>query len=406
MTTTLKNTRHSKDMEKLFKNLFGVGFILLVLVITWGNLSQAQKHWVMDLVGVSFDRAQPITRLIEAPNNAKNPFTAIKNTVNNIANNETTQEQQTELQQVTRSFEQHATSSLCLKTKTRSINAVDKTSIYRWTDKNGQVHFSDSKPKQQTSREVTERYASKTQYFRLNLESPEQGLPTLLGEQLQRDVNAIYSYLSDRMALQHLRQVDLNLKVFNSAAGFESYRKIHAPSLNAVSGFYTSRNNEAVVMQQRYDQQTRAIARHEATHVINAGLFGRSPIWFNEGLAEYFEAYTYAELKNNITPAKQYHLNHLSSLMKRNQLPQLHEYLQLSNAEWRAKDQKTMYGMAWSIIYLLQSHQEGEQLMNALMAQMAESPCSIIDAVSFWQQHYPGGLAAFESRWRIMLLSN
>jgi uncharacterized protein DUF4124/uncharacterized protein DUF1570 len=388
-------------MGKLVKNLFGIGFSALIAVITWGNLSQAQKHWVMHQVGLSFDKTLP-------------PSTLKENTISNLIDEKTTQgpqqglqhELRQELQQFTRAFEQHATSSLCLKTNTRSITEVDKTSIYRWTDKNGQVHFSDNKPKQQTSREVTERYASKTQYFRLNLKSPEQGLPTLLGEQLQRDVNAIYGYLSDRMEQQHLRQVDLNLKVFNTAAGFENYRKEHAPSLNSVSGFYTSLNNEAVVMQQRYDQQTRAIARHESTHVINAGLFGHSPIWFNEGLAEYFGGYTYAELKNNITPAKFYYLQHLSVLMEGNQLPSLQEYLQLSDIEWRAKDQKTMYGMAWSIIYLLQGHQKGEQLMNALMAQMAETPCSAIDAVSFWQNNYPGGLAAFENRWRVMLLSS
>jgi len=381
-------------MTKVFKNIFGMGFIALVTVITWGNLSLPQKHWVMDLVGLNFDRTQP-TLLDEG----------IKNTISNMVNNETSPELQQELIKATRTFEQHVMPALCLKTKTRSINDVDKTSIYRWTDKNGQVHFSDSKPKRQATQEVTERYASKTQYFRMKLESPEHGLPTLLGEQLQRDVNAIYGYLSDRMKQKHLKQVDLNLKVFNTAAGFENYRKVHAPSLNSVSGFYTSLNNEAVVMQQRYDQQTRAIARHEATHVINAGLFGRSPIWFNEGIAEYFESYTYAELKNNITPTKGYYLKHLSTLMERNQLLSLTEYLQLSDREWRAKDQKTMYGMAWSIIYLLQDHQAGEQLMNRLMAQMAEKPCSNVDAVSFWQQYYSGGLTAFENRWRMMLLN-
>ena len=391
-------------MAKIFKHLFTIAFIALVAIITWGNLSLPQKHWLMDLAGLNFDRTQLPT--IEKENNG-GPLVNIKSTSSTPVNNNTQQVLPQELKDFARAFEQHVMPSLCLKTNTRSIKDVDKTSIYRWTDKKGQIHFSDSKPQQQ-SQEVTERYASKTQYFKMNLESPEQGLPPLLGEQLQRDVNAIYGYLSDRMTLQHLRQVDLNLKVFNSAAGFERYRKIHAPSLNSVSGFYTSLNNEAVVMQQRYDQQTRAIARHEATHVINAGLFGHSPIWFNEGIAEYFESYTYVELKNPLalvknTPAKSYYLNHLSSLMNSNQLPSLTEYLQFSDIEWRAQDQKTMYAMAWSIIYLLQDHQEGEQLMSTLMAQMAESPCSVIDAVNFWQQHYPGGLAAFESRWRMML---
>ena len=159
-------------------------------------------------------------------------------------------------------------------------------------------------------------------------------------------------------------------------------------------------------MQQPYDQHTRAIARHEATHVINAGLFGRSPIWFNEGIAEYFGDYTYAQLKNNLTPAKRYYLRHLNSLMQRNQLNSLQEYLQLTNEEWRLGDQKTMYGMAWSVIYLLQNHQEGELFMSALMAEMAENPCSEINATGFWQQHYPGGLTAFERRWEAWLMVN
>jgi len=393
-------------MIPLFRILSATVLILLVTVITWKNLSLPQQHWIMDKLKINFDRTSPqtqnLTNTSKYKEQTQSPLTLNKNASTVLIDNGVNQD----LEKLARSFEQHIQSKLCSKTSTRSVNEVEKTNIFRWTDKNGQVHFSDNKPKQHTSQEVTERYASRTQFFRMLLASPEQGLPTLLEEQLQRDVNAIYGYLSDRMALQHLRQVDLNLTVFNTAAGFESYRQVHAPSLNSVSGFYTSLNNEAVVMQQHHDQQTRAIARHEATHVINAGLFGHSPIWFNEGIAEYFEGYTYAELKNNITPSKDYYVKHLSALLASNQLLSLTEYLQLSETEWRSREQKTMYGMAWSIIYLLQGHQEGEQLMSTLMAQMAETPCNAIDAVNFWQKNYPGGLAAFESRWRIMLLSS
>lgn len=388
-------------MIQLLRTSLGLIFILMTCFITWQNLSLQQQHWLMDQLGIHFERTLPAHLPLVAPI-IRSPLRNANETKSTLINNDIKKETKI----FTHTFEEHALSRLCLKTKTRSINEVEKTSIYRWTDKNGQVHFSDSQPKKKSSVEVTERYASKKQYFRMQLQSPEHGLPTLLGEQLQRDVNAIYGYLSDRMEQKHLRQVDLNLKVFNTSAGFEHYRQKHAPSLKSIAGFYTAINNEAVVMQQHNDKQTRSIARHEATHVINAGLFGHSPIWFNEGLAEYFEGYTYAELKNNITPVKRYYLRHLSSLMNSQQLLSLTEYLQLSGAEWRARDPKTMYGMAWSIIYLLQGHQEGEQLTNRLMAKMAENPCFTVDAVSFWQKNYPGGLAAFESRWRVMLLSN
>lgn len=385
-------------MAKLFKNLMGAIFIAFVALITWDSLAIAQKHWVFSKLGIQFDRT------ISAPTNnqaSNQPFIEVKEAVSNLINENTS----STLQKVKQTFEQHTVPSLCLKTNTRPISSADKTSIYRWTDKNGHVHFSDNQPKQQTSSEITERYATAKQYFQMNLTSPEYGLPSLLGEQLERDVNAIYGYLSDRMEKQHLRQVDLNLKVFNTPEGFETYRLAHAPMLKSVAGFYTSLNNEAVVMQQRFDPQTRSIARHEATHVINAGLFGHSPIWFNEGIAEYFGSADYAELKSGSISVSGPHLNYLSSLLTRNQLPSLHHYLSLSGSEWRSQDPRTMYAMAWSIIYLLQNHHEGERFTRKLLAQLAENPCTTLDAKDFWNNHYAGGLVRFESRWQAMLQS-
>ncbi|UZE96502.1 DUF4124 domain-containing protein [Alkalimarinus alittae] len=384
-------------MTAFLKILFGAAFAAYIAFITWGSLSLPQKHWVFDKLGVEFDRTIPATRAHPEEDD-------LLSSINQDISPPTSNRPLGIPQSIQRNFEQHTTPSLCLKTPTRSINTVDKTSIYRWTDENGQVHFSDNKPNKQVSREVTEQYAHDKQYFRMNLSSPERGLPTLLGEQLQRDVNAIYSYLSDRMEADHLRQVDLNLKVFNTANGFEQYRQIHAPSLRSIAGFYTSLNNEAVVMQQHTDPQTRAVARHEATHVINAGLFGRSPIWFNEGIAGYFEQYDYANLKSGATHASQYHLSYLASEFKKNQLPSLRDYLQLSESEWRANDQRTMYAMAWSIIYLLQSHHEGEQFTRRLFSHMAENPCVTLDPIPFWREHYPGGLTKFNQRWQEMLL--
>jgi len=383
-------------MTAILKTLFGSAFTAYIAFITWGNLTLPQKHWVFDKLGIQFDRTIVTPQRTHSPDS---PQANISEAITNQASETPSQLPK----MIKQAFEQHSIPSLCLKTNTRSIDSVDKTSIYRWTDSEGQIHFSDSKPRQQTSQEVTDRYALDKQYFRMNLTSPEGGLPTLLEEQLQRDVNAIYSYLSDRMKPQYLRQVDLNLKVFNTANGFENYRQIHAPLLNSVAGFYTSINNEAVVMQQRDDRSTRAVARHEAAHVINAGLFGRSPIWFNEGFAEYFGSEGYAKLKTGIMPVNRYHAHYLSSLLKHEQLIPLRDYLMLSESAWRSEDQRTMYAMAWSIIYSLQNHPAGEKFTRQLFTQLAEAPCASLKATDFWEKYYPGGLATFESRWREML---
>lgn len=381
-----------------FVLLLGFGFGVM-----WMNLALPQKHWLMDKLGIAFDRSVPEDTsrsdsvLVERP-------TSMTTTVEEVK--AAWQAWLYGPKAMANKVEQHIDPLLCQKAQTRSITEVDQGRIYRWVDDNGRVHFSDSAPKQSAVEDLSTRYASKSQYFRMHLESPEHELPPLLGEHLQRDMNAIYGFLADQLDAQWLRQVDLNLLVYNEERGFEAHRSRYAPELLGVAGFYTSLNNEAVVMRQGHDEATRAIARHEATHVINAGLFGRSPIWFNEGLAEYFETHTYVSLSNRQQPVNEYHRAFLIQEGSQGRLPTLSSYLSLSESAWRAQNAHLMYAMAWSVIYVLMQDAPGQSLLRNLLAFMAEQPCRRVEAGAFWQAHYPGGLPSFERKWRATILSS
>lgn len=383
------NAALARTLNLLAKALFGLAGVALFTVAFWSSLSHPQQDWVMHKFGLyqpvpqvtQYDRVRVAAPAADSAPATPQPVTPPL------------------LQGVEQTFEQHDAGADC-KVTSRSITDVDNQArIYRWVSADGQVHYGGRQPRDRQSRDLTGQYASKTQYFTLDLASPDGQLPPLLGENLRRDVTAIYSYLSERLQRQHLRQSLLSLKVFDTKAAFNAHKQAVAPTLRTVAGFYSGRRNEAVVMRQRHDAQTRAIARHEATHVINAALFGPTPEWFNEGLAEYFEGHTHAELKGLATPSRNYHLVRLTELLRKKQLPALAEYLSLSGRAWRQRDPHDMYAIAWSVINYLLDHAEGDQLIQVLMQQMATDSCAAVDALSLWQQHYPGGLEVFERRW-------
>lgn len=381
------NAAPAGTLNLLAKLLFGLAGMALFAVAFWSSLSGPQQDWVMHKLGLY----QPVPQVTQ--------YDRVAAPVADAAPAASPPVAPPLSQGVEQAFEQHDAGVDC-KVASRAITDVDnQAKIYKWVSADGQVHYGERKPRDQQSQDLTGQYASKTQYFTLDLASPDGRLPPLLSENLRRDVTAIYNYLSERLQRQYLRQSLLNLKVFDTEAAFIAHRQAVAPTLRTTSGFYSGRRNEAVVMRQRDDARTRSIARHEATHVINAALFGPTPEWFNEGLAEYFEGHTHAELKGLAAPSRNYHLARLAELLRTRQLPALAEYLSLSGRAWRQRHPRDMYAIAWSVINYLLDHAEGDRLIQVLMQQMAADSCAEVDALSLWQQHYPGGLETFERRW-------
>jgi len=199
--------------------------------------------------------------------------------------------------------------------------------------------------------------------------------------------------------------VDLNLKVFNDQGKFDLYRNEHVPGLSTVSGFYKPSLDEAVVMVQSKDSVTQSIARHEATHVINSGLYGRTPTWFNEGLAEYFERLS-VEGQSKRIDVSQHHLTLLKESLADASLMTPTQYLAIDGRAWREHEQGMMYAMAWSIVHFMMQDSLGREPMKILMEHMAANYCKPVDSEAFIEQHYVGGMNAFSERWQAAIVMN
>lgn len=284
--------------------------------------------------------------------------------------------------------------------ETKSVTEVEPTSrIYKWVDKQGKVHFTDKAPQQHGSTDLSNKYQRKEQYFRLTVAQEGKTLPVWLKDKLTADTRKVFQIMTNRLSLEDLRQVTLTIKVFDQQSQFDRYRSQVAPATKTNSGFYNPKLNIAAVMRQRNDQNTYAVARHEATHVIIAGLFGFIPSWFTEGLAEYFEQLELSGQLAIIKPNK-YWLNLLARQLDQNQLMGFDQYFGFNGKNWYAQDLSTMYATAWSIVFYLMEKPESQELLGKYMKALSKDKCQIIDAKSFFNQNYPGGLMAFEKGWR------
>jgi len=307
------------------------------------------------------------------------------------------------VEEVIESFETHMTA--CYTPKTRKTSDVEvQGQVFKWVDAEGKVHYGD-KPKGLSAENLSDRYAMEKQYFRMSVASAGGSLPPFLHDRLSADLRQLYFVLSRWLPDQYIKQVELNVKVFNDQEAFDLYREKHVPGLTTSSGFYKPSLDEAVVMAQVDASDTRAIGRHEATHVINAGLYGRTPTWFNEGLSEYFERLKIEGQSKTVEPSS-HHIALLKDKLANDELLMPSEYLAIKGRAWRDYDQSMMYAMAWSIVHFMMQDSLGRETMKSLMTHMAANYCQPVDTLDFIEQHYVGGIKSFTERWRVAIISD
>ncbi|MCK5880540.1 MAG: DUF1570 domain-containing protein [Sinobacterium sp.] len=299
---------------------------------------------------------------------------------------------------------------LCGRVKSRAVKEPKKQSVYSWKDKNGRSHFSDKNPEDATGGNTKQvvsvsQFTSAKKFFSLNIVDDKADMTLILAGRIQTDVNAIYSLLSQGLGFKKLREIDLTLRLFIQQKAFQAYKNKVAPRSKTNSGFYLSRLNEASVVQwPRRPEKTYSVIRHESSHVIMAGLFGSTPRWFNEGLAEYFELmntggqYKYIDLDK-------YKLDYLKLQLKQARLPSI-EYLWSLNARQFYQNTRLHYSMAWSVIHFMLSEEKEKSLFSALIQSLYDKPCQKVDMVALVNTTYPGGLEAFEKAYVHALKTN
>lgn len=279
----------------------------------------------------------------------------------------------------------YAAKILCRKPKTQNLDNVTKQKIYKWVDENGQTHFGEkpSSAHKQKAEDLSKQYEALQQAVKLSMEYPNWAGDSFIESEIKKQGKMVHKVLSHYVPKSHLRQINLKIILFKDVAEFEAHRDEQKG--NAQWGaYYSSASNSIYLPRYANIKQTMAIARHEMTHAMLAGMLGPVPVWINEGLAEYMESFSW---RLNIAVAE----------------PRVSEYERLrgSNMEQLANtdhqdfygaEQKTNYLQAAASIYFLLDHQSGREWLKNSFAFYAQNPCRKASVDQLFAS-YPGGVA-------------
>ena len=284
---------------------------------------------------------------------------------------------------------------LCVLLFSASLHAE----IYRWTDKNGRVHFADKKTASIHADNVSEDYKVKDP-FTISITGKQYHIPLKTKGVIRSSVLKMAAILSNKLAIQYKDNAHINVIIFGDEKSYFAYG-----GKKGTSGFYSQKKNEAVIKQSYNVDATLNTVIHETSHLLISYNYGHVPRWLDEGLAEYFEGMRLSFSSVEIPPNVRWHKNLKQQLLS-NRLYSLKDYVSLTPRDWVAYDNANDnlgYAYGWSIISFLMSSEKGQHTLKQLFMGLKNNARKKQYSFNAINRFYPGGFVKFEEQWRVWL---
>mgnify|MGYP005993720027 FL=1 len=279
----------------------------------------------------------------------------------------------------------YAAKMLCRKPKTQDLDNVKKQKIFKWVDEQGRTHFGE-KPNlenESAAQDLSQQYEALQQAVQLSIEYPNWAGDSLIESEIKKQGKLVHKVLSHYVPKIYQRQINLKIILFKDVKDFEAQREKQQANVQW-GAYYSSANNSIYLPRYPTNEQTMAIARHEMTHAMLAGMLGPVPVWINEGLAEYMESFRWQMNVVIAQPRVDQYGRLQGASMK-----------QLANTEHRdfyGADSQMNYLQAVASIYFLLDHQAGREWLKRSFAFYGQNPCRKASAEQLFSQNYPGGI--------------
>ena len=185
----------------------------------------------------------------------------------------------------------------------------------------------------------------------------------------------------------------LSVRVYGK---YDEYKKYAVEECNFTPtshAFYSPKKDVMVIYKDKYFLPT---FFHEMSHAILQKKCPSSPIWLNEGLADYFGSlkYTNEGFENVVSGYRIQTILTMSSHEDK-----LKDFVLLPYAAWQKMDDSMAYGLSWGIVFYLYYSQ-----MDAFR-KIVKNICEGQNSVQAIENGYPGGFKTFFKSFRKYYIS-
>lgn len=191
-------------------------------------------------------------------------------------------------------------------------------------------------------------------------------------------------------------QLVIPLRFFPDMEEYRTHLARNIPGEVMWTGYFDPRKGEIVV---GGSHDSLAILIHEINHFIVERVFEEAPVWFDEGLAEYFEGMQ-AEDGGLVVREPGHHRRRLAEWLAGDRQPDLRQLL--GTGGWTSfgpgfAHERLVRALSWSVMDFLMQEQEGRQTLRAFMGRLKDHRG--LHSLEALDRTFPGGAAAFERQW-------
>lgn len=277
---------------------------------------------------------------------------------------------------------------------TRTKASAQSSTIHRWTDEAGIIHFSDQAPAAGAMghRRIE---VQGLPPVRVEARGIDMNLPDFVVQRATTDVQAIERIMRDSLGVTGDPGLELRIEFIASA---ETYAKrIGDAALANSDGTYSSRDRTIRIRKKDQDELNFQILRHEMTHALVHEHIGLLHTSINEGLAGYFQNIEVAGMGARIVLDSARRRPETS--MSTDGQEELIDLLAREGSGFYGAGQELRYFRAMALIGLLMEHVEGREALSTLLLAQRAQPCQPVEPAPILGQAYPGGLESLARDW-------
>lgn len=232
----------------------------------------------------------------------------------------------------------------------------------------------------------------------------------LVGNAKEREIRKVAARLEQfREVFVRLLPVDhfdssvpLTVIVFKDDAAYKPFEPLNNGQSTGVVGFFQSSPDVDYItlsVDRKHVRSADALAFHEYVHLLVRNSFGDAPLWFNEGLAEYYSTFEISDGNKKVTLGRA--LNYRLQTLRERELLPLETLFKVDahSPYYTEQDKRSLfYAESWALIHYLLSGNRRIQLSTYL--ELLAKGMDIEDA---FRQAFQSDFATMEAELRAYL---
>lgn len=200
----------------------------------------------------------------------------------------------------------------------------------------------------------------------------------LVGNATERDIQKVAARLEQfreafvrLLSVEHFdSSVPMTVLVFNSEESYRPFEPLYHGQPAGVAGFFQSSQDVDYItlsIDRKRVRDTDALAFHEYVHLLLRNSFPDAPLWFNEGLAEYYSTFEISDGNKRVRLGKS--IGSRVQALRESKLLPLELLLNVNpeSAYYNERDKSNLfYAESWALVHYLLSGARRAQLSTYL----------------------------------------